>query len=135
MATASWSLQQAIYAALTTNAALLSQLGGPHIYDDVPQRTPFPYLTLGQSSVLDWSTGTDDGHEHLLTLHVWSRAGGRAQVQDIMASIEVALDDQPLTLVGHRLINLRHVLSEARREADGVTYHGIVRLRAVTEPN
>ena len=134
MANASWSLQQAIYTTLSSATPLIDLLGGPHIYDDVPQRAAFPYLTLGQSTVRDWSTGSDDGLEHLLTLHVWSRAGGRGQTHDIMAAVEGALDDQSLALDGHRLVNLRHVLSEARREPDGVTYHGIVRLRAVTEP-
>ncbi|MEZ5853952.1 MAG: DUF3168 domain-containing protein [Hyphomicrobiaceae bacterium] len=134
MANASWSLQQAIYTTLSNSVPLIALLGGHHIYDDVPQRAAFPYLTLGQSTVRDWSTGSDDGLEHLLTLHVWSRAGGRSQTHDIMAAVEAALDDQSLALDGHRLVNLRHVLSEARREPDGVTYHGIVRLRAVTEP-
>jgi len=36
-------------------------------------------------------------------------------------------------LSGHRLINLRHEFSEARRDSDGETFHGIARFRAVTE--
>jgi hypothetical protein len=44
------------------------------------------------------------------------------------------LHDQPLTLVDHDLVNLRHEFSEARPDPDGDTYHGIVRYRAVTEP-
>ena len=51
-----------------------------------------------------------------------------------MAAVRTALHDQPLTLAGHRLINLRHELSEARRDPDGDTIHGIARFRAVTEP-
>ena len=50
------------------------------------------------------------------------------------AELRAALHDQPLTLSGHRLINLRHEHSEARREPDGETYHGIARFRATTEP-
>jgi hypothetical protein len=48
--------------------------------------------------------------------------------------VRTALHDQALSLAGHRLVNLRHELSEARREPDGDTTHGIVRYRAVTEP-
>jgi hypothetical protein len=51
-----------------------------------------------------------------------------------MGALKIALHDAALTLSGHRLVNLRHELSEARRESDGDTYHGIVRFRAVTEP-
>ncbi len=45
-----------------------------------------------------------------------------------------ALHDSALALTGHRLVNLRHELTDTRRDPDGETYHGIVRLRAVTEP-
>jgi glutathionyl-hydroquinone reductase len=45
-----------------------------------------------------------------------------------------ALDDAPLTLADHALVNLRFTLADVRREADGRTYHALVRFRAVTEP-
>ena len=35
---------------------------------------------------------------------------------------------------GHRLVNLRFSIADIRREADGRTYHALVRFRAVTEP-
>ena len=133
MPSASWSLQRSIFDALSTSPAVLDLLGSPRIFDDVPQKAAFPYLTLGQSTVRDWSTGSDEGSEHLLTLHVWSRADGRRETHELMAALAAALHDQVLPLDGHRLVNLRHELSEARREPDGETYHGIVRLRAVTE--
>lgn len=50
-----------------------------------------------------------------------------------MAATQAALHDQPLALTGHRLINLRHEFSDVRRDADGDTFHGTVRFRAVTE--
>jgi hypothetical protein len=134
MASASWSLQRAIYDTLANDGDVVLRLGGARIFDDVPQKSPYPYLTLGQSVVRDWSTGTEDGAEHILTLHVWSRAEGRREAHDIMSSIRDALHDRDLALDGHRLVQLRHELSEARREPDGETYHGIVRLRATTEP-
>lgn len=135
MASSSWALQKSIYETLLQDAGVIGLLGAPRIYDDVPQRSPFPYLTLGQSTLRDWSTGTEEGDEHLLTLHVWSRAEGRHEAHEIMQALREALHDRALVLEGHNLVNLRHELSEARREADGETYHGIVRLRAVTEPD
>ena len=129
-ASTGWSLQRGIYQALANS----SELGGTRIYDDAPQAASYPFITLGQSLVRDWSTGTEDGAEHLLTLHVWSRAGGKKQVHDIIEAIKSALHDQPLTLVDQDLVNLRHEFSEARPDPDDDTYHGIVRYRAVTEP-
>jgi Protein of unknown function (DUF3168) len=134
MSSSSWALQQSIFAKLTSDAPLLALLGAPRLYDDVPQGADFPYLTFGQSLVRDWSTGTEDGNEHVLTLHVWSQARGKKETQEIMGALRTALHDQSLTLSGHRLINLRHEHSEARRDPDGETIHGIVRYRATTEP-
>ena len=79
MPSASWALQQSIFATLTADTALLALLGAPRLYDDVPQRADFPYLTFGQSVARDWSTGSEDGNEHILTLHVWSQANGKRQ--------------------------------------------------------
>ncbi|MGE0699673.1 MAG: DUF3168 domain-containing protein [Hyphomicrobiaceae bacterium] len=134
MPSSSWSLQKAIFQALAEDTGVIAMLGAPRIYDDVPQKASFPYLTLGQTAVRDWSTGSEDGDEHILTLHVWSRAEGRRETHELMGALRAALHERSLSLEGHRLVNLRHELSEARREADGDTYHGIVRLRAVTEP-
>ena len=134
MPSASWALQQSVYAILTADTRINALLGAARIYDDVPQKTEFPYMTLGQSRVRDWSTGTDTGDEHILTLHVWSRAGGRKQTHEIMGAVKSALHDRTLPLSGHHLIQLRHEFSDARRDPEGDIYHGIVRLRAFTEP-
>ncbi len=134
MSSSSWALQQSIFAALAADATLVALLGGPRVYDDVPQASAFPYLTFGHSLVRDWSTGSEDGSEHVVTLHVWSQEKGKKEAHEIMGAVRTALHDQALSLAGHRLVNLRHELSEARREPDGDTTHGIVRYRAVTEP-
>lgn len=133
MSSAAFALQKAIFDTLTNDAATLAALGGPRIYDDAPARTQFPFVTFGQSTERDWSTGSDEGYEHVITLHVWSRARGRKETQVVIAAARAALHDQELTLSGHRLINLRHEFSEARRDNDGETFHGIARFRAVTE--
>lgn len=133
-ASTGWSLQRGVYQALAGSPALGSLLGGTRIYDDPPQAASYPFITLGESTLRDWSTGTEDGAEHLLTLHVWSRSGGKKQVQDIIEEIKSALHDRPLSLIDHHLVNLRNEFSEVRPDPDGDTFHGVVRYRAVTEP-
>ena len=66
---ASCSLQSGVYQALAGSVDLTTLLGGIHVCDDAPQAAPYPFITLGQSVVRDWSTGTEDGAEHDLTLH------------------------------------------------------------------
>ncbi len=128
-----WSLQKAIHAALVADASLTALVGGPHVYDHVPRGQPYPYVTFGQSSSRDWSTGTDHGLEMIVTLHVWSRAAGRDEATRIMDAMRTVLHDQPLALDNAHLVNLRHEFSEIRRDPEGDQFHGIVRLRAVVE--
>jgi hypothetical protein len=133
MANASWALQQAIYASLTSDSALLALLGGARVYDDVPDRKAFPYVTFAPAGERDWSTASDTGAEHSVVLHVWSRAAGRQEALAIIQALRVCLHDAALELSGYRLVNLRHETSDVRRDADGETFQGIVRFRAVTE--
>lgn len=134
MSTAAAALRAAIHDALAADAPLTSVLGGPKIYDEVPGSASFPYVTLGEARVSDFSTASEAGEEHQLTLHAWSRQGGHREAHVIAGALLQALDDAPLTLTGHRLVNLRFAVADVRREADGRTYRAAVRFRAVTEP-
>lgn len=131
---ASAALRTAVRNALIADGALLSALGGPKVYDEPPRAAVFPYVTLGEARIADFSTGDGDGLEHTLTLHAWSRQGGHKQAHAIAGALLQALDDAPLSLTEHRLVNLRFAVADVRREADGRTYHALVRFRAVTEP-
>jgi hypothetical protein len=131
---ASWALQRGIYQALANDTGLTVLIGGARIYDDPLQSASYPFVSLGQSLIRDWSTGSEDGEEHILTLHVWSRAGGRQESYEIIEAIKGVLHDKALMLTDHDLVNLRHEFSEVRQDPDGDTYHGILRYRAVTEP-
>jgi Protein of unknown function (DUF3168) len=131
---ASAALRAAIHDALTADAALVNILGGPKVYDEPPRAAAFPYVTLGETRIADFSTGTEPGEEHQLTLHAWSRQGGHKEAHMIAGALLQALDDAALNLADHQLINFRFSVADVRREADGRTYHALVRFRAVTEP-
>jgi hypothetical protein len=134
MSTAAAALRAAIHAALIADAALVALLGGPKVYDEPPPALTFPYVTLGEARMSDFSTASEPGEEHQLTLHAWSRQGGHREAHLIAGALLQALDDAPLPLNDHRLVNLRFALADVRREPDGRTYHALVRFRAVTEP-
>ena len=135
MSTAAVALRAAIHDALVANGALVALLGGPKVYDEPPNGAAFPYVTLGDARIEDFSAGNDPAEEHRLTLHAWSRQGGHREAHMIAGALLQALDDAPLALTDHRLVNLRFALADVRREADGRTYHALVRFRAVTEPS
>jgi hypothetical protein len=134
MPTATAALRAAIHDALIADVPLTALLGGARIYDEPPAAAAFPYVMLGEARVADFSTGSEPGEEHQLTLHAFSRQGGHRQAHLIAGALLQALDDAPLTLDDHHLVNFRFALADVRREADGRTYHALVRFRAVTEP-
>lgn len=131
---ASVALRAAIHGALNADTTLVGVLGGAKVYDEPPRAAAFPYVTLGEARIADFSAGDDQSEEHHLTLHAWSRQGGHKEAHAITGALLQALDDAPLTLAGHALVNLRFAVADIRREADGRTYHALVRFRAVTEP-
>lgn len=134
MSASAVSLRAAIHGALAADAPLTALLGGAKIYDEPPRAAALPYVTLGQDVISDASTATEAGDEHALTLHVWSRQGGHREAHVLTGAVLEALADASLELDGHHLANLRFIVADIRRESDGRTYHGLVRLRAVTEP-
>jgi hypothetical protein len=127
------ALRAAIHDALIADGALAALLGGPKVYDEVPQGAQFPYVKLGEARMTDRPAGNEQGLEYQLTLHVWSRQGGHREAHAIAGALLQALDAAPLALPGHHLVNLRFALADIRREPDGRTYHALVRFRAVTE--
>lgn len=131
---ASAALRAAVHDALVADGGLISVLGGPKVYDEPPRAAAFPYVTLGESRITDFSAGSEPSEEHQLTLHAWSRQGGHREAHLITGALMQALDDAPLVLADHHLVNFRFSVADVRREADGRTYHALVRFRAVTEP-
>jgi hypothetical protein len=127
-------VQKAIHAALAGDAALVALLGEARVHDHAPPDVAFPYVTFGRTSVYDWSTGTESGTEQLLTLHVWSKGKGKKEVHALMDAISTRLNDAALALEGHDLVNLRLEFSEILFDEDQSVHHGLLRFRAVTEP-
>jgi hypothetical protein len=84
---ASSALRAAVHDALMSDTRVTSVLGGPKIYDEPPRAAAFPYVTLGEAHIADFSAGNERGEEHQLTLHAWSRQGGHREAHVITWSI------------------------------------------------
>lgn len=134
MSSAAAALRAAIHENLSADGAVTAALVGAKIYDEPPKSPVFPYVTLGEARSRNFSAGDEFAEEHQLTLHVWSRQGGHSEAHRVAGAVMQSLDDVDLSLAGHHLVNLRFAVADVRREADGRTYHAVVRFRAVTEP-
>jgi hypothetical protein len=131
---ASWALQQAVFALLSADVNIHS-LVAARIFDAVPRGAAFPYIVLGEGDETAAGTATEDGREHTIAIHIWSRAGGMRESKRTASAVCVALDRSELTLEGHKLIDLRFASADYTRQSDGETYRAVLRFKAVTEPN
>ncbi len=136
MSSASWALQQAVFATLSTSEGIKDIAGDPpRVFDAVPRASAFPYIVVGEDGESNWDTATESGSEHALAVHIWSRAGGRKEIKLAAETVREALHGASLVLDGHTLVDLRYLKSDFTRDSDGETFRAIVRFRAVTEPN
>lgn len=131
---AALSLQQAMRDALLADAQLASLLGGARVFDEAPRGEKPPFVTFEQTETRDWSTVDAKAHEHFVQLSVTTTERGRAQAQAICDRIESVLDNAALTLVEHRLVNLRAVFWSVARNRNDQTFGATLRFRAATEP-
>ncbi|MBL8538038.1 MAG: DUF3168 domain-containing protein [Hyphomonadaceae bacterium] len=133
------SAEAALLAALRTtmlaDAGTKAVLGDPpRIYDDPPEDVQFPYVTVGRIESRQADAAMAPSLEHGVTLHVWSRYGGRAEALDVIAALRSALHEASPEVSGRRLVFLFAQFSDVFRSGDGRTTHGVLRLRALTEP-
>jgi len=127
-------LQKAIYGALSSSAELVTVLGGTKIHDHNPDKAELPYIVLGLATSTDWSTASEDGKQHDVSIHVWSKLFARKEIQQIQQLVYEALHDQNLAAQDHVIINLRQQFSDMRWDEKSGHMHGISRFRAITEP-
>jgi Protein of unknown function (DUF3168) len=126
--------QQAMRTALLARTPLLSVLGGAHIFDEVPRGANPPYVAFTNIETRDWSVADQKAHEHIVTLEIATNQRRRDAAQAIAQEIETALDNVALTVVDHRLINLRVIFTNISRNGKTENFNGMVKYRAATEP-
>ncbi|MBL8545630.1 MAG: DUF3168 domain-containing protein [Hyphomonadaceae bacterium] len=102
-------------------------------YDEPPPDVVFPYLTLGRVESKSIDASEREALEHGVTLHVWSRYGGRAEALDAIAALRGCLHNAGLDVSGRRLVLLFVQFADVFRSGDGRTTHGVLRLKAITE--
>ena len=138
MTSPSLALQKALYDALRADPEIAALVAG-RIYDEVPRgpgndvRAQKPYISFGEDQVLADKAECLDGAEVFLTVDVWSAGPGDVEVKRITAAVKAAIDGSDLALVGHRLNLIEFETARHLREPDGITRHGVVTFRALTE--
>ncbi|MEZ5957921.1 MAG: DUF3168 domain-containing protein [Hyphomonadaceae bacterium] len=127
------ALAAAIRAAAMENVAVQG-LVADRFYDDPPPDVTFPYITIGRVESKPVDASEREALEHGVTVHVWSRYGGRAEALDVIAALRSCLHNAALDVADRRLVLLFALFTDVFRSGDGRTTHGVVRLKAITEP-
>lgn len=132
MADRSLELYAALYAALAADAALTALIGASKVFDIVPANAAAPYVVIGDETAIDAGSSLIDAQEHTITVHVWSEQPSTKQCKAIQAAVRAVLHEARLTLSAGTLCNLRCEYKETMRDPDGISVHGVLRFRAIT---
>jgi hypothetical protein len=130
----SWSLQQALFAALRADPALAALIGD-RVYDAVPHRatqSDAPYVLIGDEQVAAWSTASDTGAVHEIAISAVSMAPGFAVAKEVAAAICNALDG-PITLARGRIVSTQFLGGRTRRGRRGELRRVDMRFRIAIE--
>ncbi|GGD98774.1 hypothetical protein GCM10011529_01080 [Polymorphobacter glacialis] len=105
----------------------LSGVGGVSgIYDGPPVDAAPPYLVIGPDLMTDWSTKTEIGHEHRLSVTAWDAGPGTTAAKSIMGAVETAVTAMAGSRDGHRVVSAKLLRGFVLTDAEGWT-------QAVTE--
>ena len=129
------ALAKAIHLALSNNLAVQSILGqDARLYDHAPEDPIYPYLTYGPMRSADIGGDASPMTAHNLTLHLWSRYAGRAEIMTMLQAVSGALESGSWQLSEGHLVSANVIFTDQFRAPDGHTLHGIIRLNATTQP-
>lgn len=120
------TLQQAIYAQLSGDAALQNLVNG--IYDQPPADAVFPYIAIEQISTQDWRFRGGRGVRAQLMLRVYSRYHGKSECHSILARMDALLHEASLTVSGLSVAQMRTRGCEVQTLPDQRTTRGTLEL-------
>lgn len=92
---------------------------------------PFPFVNFGESTTFD---DVDPVRTIEQLVHCWSTVEGPHEAKAIQQTIREALHAQSFLKNGWALSCVREVQSNVILDADGVTWHGWQRFRAIAAP-
>jgi len=103
------------------------------VYDDVPYlpegmpRENFPYIVIGADSSSAWDTDDTLGKRITIGVDIWSRSAGFKETKDLMGETYDILNRLEVYKAGYNLVDCLCEFSQAMRDPDGETRHGVMR--------
>ncbi|TPM55348.1 DUF3168 domain-containing protein [Mesorhizobium sp. B2-2-4] len=132
MTSPSLELQGAIVARLKAVAGVTALIG-QRVYDRVPAKPVFPYVTLGPMDELSEDADCIDGFSIALDINVWSRAVGFPEAKRIGDAVRAGLLDPELALTDNALVYFQHRQTVYSEDPDGLTNRARMSFEAFAE--
>lgn len=127
MSTALWPLQEALFTRARAAPPLTALVSG--IWDEAPEGSAYPYVTLGSLTALAEDSHSQRGLAVAVVWHIWSNYRGTKEAALILAALDDVFDRQPLAVTGWTDVSIAHEQHQTVRDPDPDTRHINVRYR------
>ncbi|MEU1194922.1 DUF3168 domain-containing protein [Streptomyces sp. NPDC005813] len=126
-------VQQAIYARLTGDSALMDEVTG--VFDYVPEDDVYPFIVIGEATEIPDNRHGGFGRQTVATLHVWTKYRGHSKGLAIAARVTALLDHQPLSISGLAHVDTWFEFQQTLTDPEppGDIRHVVLRYRVGTE--
>lgn len=103
-------VQQGLYQALSSNAALMSKISGIYEYD--PANQSYPYIVIGEGKEAPLNTFEQSAMEVVVTARIYSEAASYSEGLEILAMMNQGLKETELPLERLTLVSSHYLGGE-----------------------
>ena len=130
--TAMLAVQRRVVATLQAASALTTLAP---VFDEVPEGQAFPYVEIGEIEEVLNNIFAKNGRSLLVSIHIYSEAGGFKEGEQILEQLNILLDDTLLPNPTGWIVLMNHYeIGTAQKEFDVVQLrHLIARYRIEVE--
>lgn len=115
-------VQQGLYGKLANDGVLMAMI--TDIFDQVPERSPFPYMVIGDGDQQALATDVQLGSNVSIRLRAYSRKPSRKEVLLIMDRVYALLHHGTLMLAESEVASIRVSNASTRLLSDTKTIEG-----------
>lgn len=127
------ALQAMVYQRLMSHGAV-SALVGARIYDAPPLTAAYPFVSIGDGTVVPDDAECIAGRNETLQIDCWSNAqDGKREAKALVDAVKAALHGYDGTMATGALISIEVVLMRVMDDPDPSLKHGVIQIEALIE--
>jgi len=128
------AIQDALMALLRADAGVQAIFGAPaRVFDAESDAPIFPHAHLERHEVTPAGAALVDGHEHRLTLAVFTREDGLKGAKTAVATLRAAVEGADWSGAGVHVVMAHVVYGDVMRTTDKRAFRGVIRIRIISE--